>query len=102
MPRNSRTKPRLAAAVVLSVTGGLLAVGVPTPAQGGECVAFKAAIYYNKKGWYPIGNEDQNCVGPATPWNQAWEPGAGEAEDVGPLPEGVPTGARFRLFIPTP
>jgi hypothetical protein len=95
-----RTRPRLAAAVALSVAGGLLAAGSVPPA-GADCIRYSAWTYSNKDGWEPI-FEDKCVPYSDWGWNETMTPEAGHGRDIDLAPEGIPAGAGVEIGIPEP
>lgn len=93
-----RTPPRLAAAAVLTLAGGLLAAASP-PAPASTDVCYSVWIYYNNQGRDYVGDE-VNCI-PAG-LDDGVDVGKGVEPDVHPLPPGIPTGAGVMLYLPSP
>lgn len=95
MRHSFRARPRLAAAAVLSLTGGLLAAAAP-PAQA-DCVKASVWLYRSQEGRdYKYGPE--SCVGPDTGRENGHQFGAGTGSNDDP--PGTINGAGFRIWYP--
>lgn len=97
MRHRFRGRPRLAAAAVLSLAGGLLAAAVP-PAQADCIEAYVFITRQNDEPYYLVNND---CVKP-TDWERAQNPNRTQTVEDPNIPDGAPTGVGFSIWTTSP
>lgn len=94
-----RTRPRLAAAAVLTLAGGMLAAGSP-PAQA-ECPRASVWIYHNKEGRHYLWGPEK-CLVEDDTWVPVFYDKAYNEPNHDVPPSGTPTGAGAEVWITLP
>lgn len=100
MQHRSRARSRVAVAGLLSLAGGLLALGTASPAQAG-CLRASVWVYENQQGpeyvWGP-----EKCLVDDSSWHDTFHKKTNKETDTDQVPPGTPTGAGVEVWLSIP